>query len=91
MDRLGIGPNVGRRAVEDLEDILFRNVIDLATAVRKVQQKIEAITAGIQKSDQLHAGLSDIVIPEEATEGSEVIVRVHFSHEASISNVVDLK
>ncbi len=88
---MGIGTHVGPASVKDVEDILFRNVIDVATAASKIAEKIQSISEGIRKSDSIREGLGEYDAPDDDIGDDEVLVRVIFSNDASISNVVNLK
>jgi hypothetical protein len=88
--RIGIGDYVGPEAVQKIEDILFRNALDSATAAQKLGEMVDQITQGIQKSDHLAENLTGIVPPEPRLAG-RVLVRVTFVKEAAITNVVDLR
>src|SRR6267143_2417664 len=88
--KLGIGDHVGQDAVRKIEDILFRTPLDPATAAQRFAEIIRAIDEGIQKSDQLQQTLKGLVPPEPELE-EKVLVRVTFSNDAAIANVVDLK
>jgi hypothetical protein len=88
--KIGIGGHVGEDAVREVEDILFRNPLDPATAAQKFAEIIQEIEQGIQKSDQLQNTLTGIIPPEPELE-ERVLVRVTFSNQATIANVVDLK
>ncbi len=91
LGNLGIEKYVGEEGVRYVEDVLFRNVIDVATAAEKIGEALNSINQGIAKSDQIHAGLADCFEPEEYEESGEVLVRVVFSGDASMQNVVDFK
>ncbi len=90
LDKIGIGSHVGEDAARQVEDILFRNPLDPATAAQKFAEIIQEIDQGIQKSDQLRENLTGIVAPEPELE-AKVLVRVTFANEAAITNIVDLK
>jgi hypothetical protein len=90
LDCIGIGDFVGERAVAHVEDVLFRNVIDPATAAAKIKEAGDSVAEGLRRSTRLREDLEDCVIVEEAIEDG-VLVRVIFDGDASINNVVDLK
>ncbi|MGR3294201.1 MAG: hypothetical protein ACUZ9M_09335 [Candidatus Scalindua sp.] len=74
-----------------IEDILYKNVIDVATSAQKLQEIHQEINKGIQKSDQIQAGLSECVFEEEYETENEVLIRVSFTGNATMSNVTDFK
>ena len=88
--KLGIGNHVGEDAVREVEEILFRNPLDPATAAQKFAEIIQEIDQGIQKSDRLKESLTGIIPPEPELK-DQVLVRVTFSNQTAIANVVDLK
>jgi len=88
---LGIGQAVGEDGANTIEDILFKNVIDVATSAQKLQQIHEALSQGIAKSDQIKAGLDGCVTQEEYETEDEVLIRVSFTGHAAMSNVTDFK
>lgn len=86
-----IAQYVGSDGIELVEEILYKNVIDIVTSANKIQEIIQKIDEGIQKINQIKSGLSDIVIEEEFEMSEEVLLRVSFRGEAGILNVKDLK
>ncbi|MDQ6765321.1 MAG: hypothetical protein M3Z22_04370 [Verrucomicrobiota bacterium] len=90
LNEFGIGHHVGQEAVAELEDILFRNAIDLATAVERLNVIVEELRTGIERSQTLQKSLDGIAPSESAIEG-KVLIRVTFSGDAKITNIVDLR
>ena len=91
LHELGIAQSVGDEGIKVIEDILYKNVIDVATSAQKLQQIHQEITKGIQKSDQIKAGLDGCVFEEEYESDNEVLMRVSFTGHATMSNVTDFK
>ncbi len=91
LHELGIAQSVGDEGINVIEDILYKNVIDVATSAQKLQQIHQEITKGIQKSDQIKAGLDGCVFEEEYESDNEVLMRVSFTGHATMSNVTDFK
>lgn len=91
IDTMGIGTHIGPASAKDVEDILFRNSIDVATAASKIEEKIQGINEGIGKSDNIRAGLGEYDASDDEIGDDEVMIRVMFSNDANISNVVHLK
>ena len=91
LNELGIGEAVGTRGIDLVEDILYRNALDVATAAQRFQEIIQKLTKGLQKNNQIKTGLDDCVNYEEYESNNEVLIRVTFSGEAAIANVKDLK
>jgi hypothetical protein len=88
--KVGIGNHVGKSAVETVEDILFRNGLDIATAGQKFAEISNDVQRGVEWADSVRNALSDLVAEEPVLDG-KILVRVTFSSEASIRNAVDLK
>lgn len=91
LKELGIGQAVGEEGVNTIEDILFKNVIDVATSAQKLQKMHQALSQGITKSDQIKSGLDGCVAQEEYEAENEVLIRVSFAGHAEMSNVTEFK
>lgn len=86
----GIRDNVGSEAVSKIEDALFRNSLDIATAAQTIGKFASQVQEGVQRSDALRQSLAGLA-PKERSLEERVLVRVTFKNEAAISNVVDFK
>lgn len=91
LTELGIAKAVGQEGADSVEDILYRNVIDVATSAQKLQEIHQLISQGIGKSKQLKTGLNGCVREEEYEADNEVLIRVCFTGHASMANVTDFK
>lgn len=91
LKKLGIADTVGDVGVEIIEDILYKNVIDVATSAQKLQSQIQKINSGLSKSDQIKSGLHGCVGVEEYEIADQILMRVAFTGHAAISNVTDFK
>lgn len=92
LKEIGISENVGQTGILLLEDILFRNALDIAHAAQRVQVSIQQISEGIQWSNQTRDLLSKIISTDELLEiNNSVLLRVHFTREAHLSNLTELK
>ena len=91
LDNLGIANAVGEEGSDQIEDILYKNVIDVATSAQKLQQIHQKISEGISKSNQIKAGLTDCVLEEEYEAENEILMRVSFTGHALMENVKDFK
>lgn len=91
LDHLGIAEAVGQTGIEVIEEILYKNVIDVATSAQKIQQQLNQINQGIGKSNQIKEGLTDCVLEEEYETDNEILMRVSFTGHALMSNVSDFK
>jgi hypothetical protein len=88
---LNIAQAVGKEGVETIEDILYKNVLDIATAAQKIQEIYQRLTQGIQKANQIKSGLEGCVIEEEYEIEEGVLIRIYFRDKASLANVTDFK
>ena len=88
---LGIAEAIGEEGVDTIEDILYRNVIDIATAAQKIQEIHQRLVQGIQKSHQIETGLDGCVSHEEYEIENEVLMRVSFTGQTELSNVTEFK
>lgn len=61
LESIGIAKNVADNGVNVIEDVLFRNVLDIATAVTKITASIEALNKGVQWATQIKVLLADII------------------------------
>lgn len=94
LKQIGILDYIGSNGVNLLEDILFRNNLDIANAIAEINKIISNISSGINKSDQLKSSLTPIVDkkPESTEENKhEVMLRIHFQNEVSLNNITDFK
>lgn len=88
---LGIAKTVGEEGIEEIEEILYKNTIDIATAAQKIQTILQEINAGLAKSNQIQAGLTGCVVEDELLLKDDVLMRVSFTGHASMANVTDFK
>ena len=92
LSQIGIRNDVGKLGVHDLEDLLYKNVIDLATSAKVVNEKYQRLANSKKRVDAVRFALEGIDLHEsELEEEGEVLFRVYFQGDASISNVADLK
>jgi len=54
LHELGISKAVGEEGVGIIEDILYKNVIDVATSAQKLKEILEELNRGINKSNQVN-------------------------------------
>lgn len=91
LQQLGIAESVGEDGVEMIEDILYRNVIDVATSAQKIQEILQKLSEGVSKFNQIKAGLRGCVIEENYESNNEILMRVSFTGHAVMANVTDFK
>lgn len=88
---LKIAQSVGDEGVNIIEDIFYKNVIDVATAAKKMQEIYQNLTTGIKKLNQVKAGLEGYVSQEKYEAENEVLMRITFTGHAELTNVVHFK
>lgn len=91
LSHLGISQAVGEEGIQQIEEILYRNVIDVATSAQKLQEILQKVSQGVAKSNQIKEGLTDCVIEEEYEVENEILMRVSFTGHALMSNITDFK
>jgi hypothetical protein len=91
LDKLGILKTIGSDGVAAIEEILYRNAMDIATATQKVVLLHQQVSNGINKATQILTGLNGCLLEEEYEIKNEVLIRVCFTGGASMKNVVDFK
>lgn len=93
LNEIKLGRGVGSDAIAELEDILFRNAIDPATAMQRVGEMMQRISYGVTKSDEIRTGLRGLSVVEkiDGVQEDEAPVRVTFRDKVAISNVVELQ
>ena len=92
LDTINITKNVGQEGVSNVEDILFRNVIDIANAAKSIEQIIQDISQGVQWSEQIREQLKVIIDSSVALElGENVLLRIHFTRDAHLSNLTEFR
>ena len=88
---LGIAEAVGDDGANAIEDVLYKNVIDLATAAQKTQLIYQEVAEGLAKSNQIKVGLTGIVSSEQYELDNEILMRVTFTGQAKMGNIKDFK
>jgi hypothetical protein len=91
LSHLGIAQAVGEEGINTIEEVLYKNVIDVATSAQKLQEVLQKVSQGIAKSNQIKEGLTDCVAEEEYEAENEILMRVSFTGHALMSNVTDFK
>lgn len=91
LHQLGIDEFVGEDGVNIIEDILYKNVIDVATSAQKIQEIIQKMSEGVNKFKQIKSGLTGCVTEEEYEVDNEILMRISFTGHAVMANVKDFK
>lgn len=88
---LKIGGAIGEEGVSRIEDIFYKNALDIVTTYNKIGVIHNEITAGISKLNQIRDGLKGNVVEEKYEVDNEVLIRVTFTGEAEIANIVQFR
>jgi len=88
--KLNILDTLGENAIEKIENILFKNSLDIATAIKYITDMRTRLNQGMDKLTSIRTGLEGNVDVEDIIV-DKVVMRIHFDHEASINNVTDFK
>ncbi len=91
LDQIGILQAIGRKSEQQIEDILFRHRLDIITVVEKFQIIIDNLNNGIGKMNFLREGLEGCIQDDIDEYGDDIIIRVSFLDDASISDVTKFK
>ncbi|ELN9000199.1 hypothetical protein RZT97_000959 [Vibrio cholerae] len=93
LTKLGLYQHIGTWGVDKLEDILFKNNLDIANAYSELNKIIQQINDGISRSNQIQTQLKPIISldSDEDTLTDDVIMRVHFQNDVSLQNLSDFK
>ena len=88
--KLNILDIFGEEAIDILEDILYKNVLDIATSLSQLNKINTRLDQGIKKLKQIEGGLKGLVtVKENITD--KIIIKLHFDNEASIKTITDFK
>jgi len=88
---LGIAQAVGQQGVDILEDTLYKNVIDVMTSAETISNIFHNLNNGIERACQIKQGLGNMQQGKQLPGEDEVLMRVSFSGQSALSNVVDFR
>lgn len=92
---LEIEPHIGSNGIKQLEGVLFRNSLDIATAAAEVNRIVGQINNAISRSDQIQANLKPLLDPavedNDTDDLDDVIMRIHFQNDVALENITDFK
>ncbi len=91
LNELEISFAIGLQGVKPIEDILFLNQVNIETADQEFKRIINPLTAGISRMTDISNGLRGRVQDEIGEYQDEVLIRVGFLDNASMSNIEDFK
>lgn len=81
---------IGSEGRKYLEDILYINVLDIATVASKINERNSKLAQCLARFQHIKEGLSGIIDISE-TKSDDVLLKVHFAGKTDIENVVDFK
>jgi len=85
-----IAQHLGENGVQEVEEILVRNQLDIATAAQRFGTIVADFNRAVTHFQALESSLNGFV-KRRSVESEGVLMRVVFTAEASINDVVDLK
>lgn len=88
---LDIAEYVSDEGISNIEGILYKNSLDVATAAQRFQEIYQKTSEGVTKSNQIKTGLSNISVSEDYELDNQVLMRVTFSGEAKMGDIKDFK
>ena len=91
LNQVGILQAIGKQSEQQIENILFRNRLDIITVVEKFQVIIDDLNNGIGKMNFLREGLEGCIQDDIDEYGDDVIMRVSFLNDASMSDIKKFK
>jgi len=91
--KLEIKELLGDEGVEKVEEILYKNQLDIVAASQKIGENLNKINQAVTRFDQVKStfsGLYTIDETEEIPEGN-VLMRVYFQGNSSMKNIIEFK
>ena len=93
LERLNITDTVGQNGINQIEEILYKNGLDIATAASKLQEITNTLTEAKTTFERIYKALSPTFSKNDSyniPEGN-VQIRVYFKDGVAIDSVVDFK
>ncbi len=91
LDALGILSTLEKQGIDQIENILFRNSLDIGTATLKIKEIQDELQAGINKSNSIVEGLDGCGFEDVEDYSDSVLIRVSFLNYAAISDIAKFK
>lgn len=92
LDKLNIKNMFGKEGINQIEEILFKNNLDMATAIKRINALNSQLNNAKTVFDRIRETLESYFEKgEDEIKENEVQIRVYFKESASINNIVDLK
>lgn len=89
-ENIGLLSLVGPKAKDIIEDTLYKNYLDIATAANKIKEFHDSLNAILKKMAQVSEGLKEY-FDASPPDYQEALVHIRFQYDSSINNIVDLK
>ena len=93
LEKLKIKNLLGTKGVEVVEEILYKNQLDIVAASQKVGENLNIINQAVSRFDQIKSTFADLYTIQEAEEIPEgnVLMRVYFQGNASMKSIIEFK
>lgn len=91
LDSLAVGELLGESAAKHIEEVLYTNALDTATAAAEVAKSTQELNQGLARAAELRKALKGLTEERADELGDEVLIRLGFEGQAEIGNIVDLK
>lgn len=91
LEKLNLVKNLGEKAIQNMEDVFYKNSIDRETAANKISNMFGEAISGIQKLNSMNENLTDLIDDEQYELDDEVLMRVSFTGDTSMNNIEDFK
>jgi hypothetical protein len=92
LEKIGILDLLGEKGVIQIEDILFKNNLDIATAIAKIKSMSDTIKNAQITIAELFVRLYDLFVEDsDEIADDEVLIRIYFKDGAAINNLTDFK
>jgi|GEM_PF-919056 len=90
LEKYNILKYLGKSGVNHIEDILYKNNLDLATAASKINDIISLFAQATNNFSSINKDLAFLVQTTQ-DESNDNILKIHFKGGVAINNIVDLK
>jgi len=93
LEKVNVLQALGHPAIDNIEAILTRNNLDIATAINRIEEINNNLNTGVEKLKTIQEGLVDYISDErgEIEHRSGILTRISFVEKASIHNVRHLR
>lgn len=90
LEKYNILKYLGKSGVNHIEDILYKNNLDLATAASKINDIISLFAQATNNFGSINKDLA-LLVQTTQDESNDNILKIHFKGGVAINNIVDLK